>query len=398
MIDARDSSIERPDHATGSHLHVPPYAVNAPSIGAATATVAIPLALRRRPGRHRAGPAAGRERPAGRRSAATAASSTAACIIRPRPSASCSSSCPARPASAIRSTTSRELIKRNGQPFDPGEKVELFQSEPGRMHESPWAWKQYGQCGKWISDWCRTWRRASTTWRSSTRWSSSRMSTARPRSCRTPASCCRASPAWGRGFRYGLGSLNRQSADLRRAARPRGFAPNGPGNWSAGFLPAEHQGTMIQPSAKNPIADLFPPDDAKFITPPSETDGRRAAARAEPRASAPAARAIRGSMPASPRTNWPPSCSSARPRCSISPTRRAGHAASCTGLDQPRSREDFGRNCLVARRLLERGVRFVQVWSGADNGFPRRNWDSHEDIAKRPRRHGHAAWTGRPPR
>ena len=42
----------------------------------------------------------------------------------------------------------------------------------------------------------------------------------------------------------------------------------------------------------------------------------------------------------------------------------------------------FGRNCLVARRLLERGVRFVQVWSGADNGFPRRNWDSHEDIQR----------------
>jgi hypothetical protein len=42
----------------------------------------------------------------------------------------------------------------------------------------------------------------------------------------------------------------------------------------------------------------------------------------------------------------------------------------------------FGRNCLVARRLLERGVRFVQIWSGADNGFPRRNWDSHEDIKR----------------
>ena len=35
----------------------------------------------------------------------------------------------------------------------------------------------------------------------------------------------------------------------------------------------------------------------------------------------------------------------------------------------------FGRKCLVARRLLERGVRFVQIWSGNDNGFPRRNWD-----------------------
>ena len=42
----------------------------------------------------------------------------------------------------------------------------------------------------------------------------------------------------------------------------------------------------------------------------------------------------------------------------------------------------FGRKCLVARRLIERGVRFVQIWSGNDNGFPRRNWDSHEDIRR----------------
>ncbi len=44
--------------------------------------------------------------------------------------------------------------------------------------------------------------------------------------------------------------------------------------------------------------------------------------------------------------------------------------------------EYFGRKCLVARRLLERGVRFVQIWSGNDNSFPRRNWDSHEDIRR----------------
>jgi hypothetical protein len=42
----------------------------------------------------------------------------------------------------------------------------------------------------------------------------------------------------------------------------------------------------------------------------------------------------------------------------------------------------FGRKCLVARRLLERGVRFIQIWSGNDNGFPRRNWDSHEDVRR----------------
>jgi hypothetical protein len=44
--------------------------------------------------------------------------------------------------------------------------------------------------------------------------------------------------------------------------------------------------------------------------------------------------------------------------------------------------EFFGRKCLTARRLLERGVRFVQIWSGNDNGFPRRNWDSHENVAR----------------
>src|SRR5207245_6094229 len=51
------------------------------------------------------------------------------------------------------------------------------------------------------------------------------------------------------------------------------------------------------------------------------------------------------------------------------------------GLDQPITAE-FGRHCLIARRLLERGVRFVQVWSGADNGFPRRNWYSHEHLRR----------------
>src|SRR4051794_9462824 len=43
------------------------------------------------------------------------------------------------------------LLKRHGEPFDPGGKVELFQSQPGKVMKSPWAWKQYGQCGKHVS-------------------------------------------------------------------------------------------------------------------------------------------------------------------------------------------------------------------------------------------------------
>ena len=45
-----------------------------------------------------------------------------------------------------------QLIKRNGNKFDPGGKVELFQSEPGPVMQSPWDWKQYGDSGKWMSD------------------------------------------------------------------------------------------------------------------------------------------------------------------------------------------------------------------------------------------------------
>src|SRR5688572_18126129 len=45
-----------------------------------------------------------------------------------------------------------QLIARHGQKFDPGDKVELFQSEPGSVMKSPWDWKQRGQCGKWVSE------------------------------------------------------------------------------------------------------------------------------------------------------------------------------------------------------------------------------------------------------
>src|SRR6266436_8625116 len=44
------------------------------------------------------------------------------------------------------------LIKRNGEKFDPGGKVELFQSVPGSVMASAWKWRQYGQCGRWVSD------------------------------------------------------------------------------------------------------------------------------------------------------------------------------------------------------------------------------------------------------
>ena len=76
----------------------------------------------------------------------------------------------------------------------------------------------------------------------------------------------------GAWISYGLGSLNQDLPTFVVIPDSRGFAPNGPANWSAAFLPAQHQGTMIQPSSPNPIADLFPPQGSA-ITPQAQADG-----------------------------------------------------------------------------------------------------------------------------
>jgi hypothetical protein len=159
----------------------------------------------------------------------------------------------------------------------------------------------------------------------------------------------------------------------------RGFAPNGPANWGSAFLPAVHQGTMIRVGRPNPINDLFPPESAKFITPASERDGLAALEKLN--------RAHLASREGDSRLDARIASYEMAAQLQLSAPQVldiSGETEATKrlyGLDQPVT-EDFGRRCLVARRMLERGVRFVQVWSGADNGFPRRNWDSHEDIAK----------------
>ncbi len=272
-----------------------------------------------------------------------------------------------------------ELIKRHGEPFDPGEKVELFQSNPGACLKSPWNWRQYGQCGKWMSDLVP--ELASCV--DEMAFVHSMVSKS---NVHGPATFMQNTgfvlpgfPSMGAWVSYGLGSENENLPAFVVLPDSRGFAPNGLGNWSAAFLPAMHQGTLVRPNAKNPIADLFPPKEAAFITPQSETAGldlleqlnrehlksRVGDSRLEARiASYELAARLQLSAPEA-----------------LDLSQETEATGRLYGLDQ-KVTEDFGRNCLVARRLLERGVRFVQVWSGADNGFPRRNWDSHEDIAK----------------
>jgi hypothetical protein len=272
-----------------------------------------------------------------------------------------------------------EVVRRNGEKFDPGGKVELFQSTPGAVMKSPWEWKPRGQCGKWISELVPHIASCADD-------IAFVHSMIAKSNVHGPATFMQNTgfvlpgyPSMGSWVSYGLGSMNENLPTFIVLPDSRGFAPNGPGNWSAGFLPASHQATMIRASSPNPIYDLFPPKDSRYITKAADADtlgllrelNREHIARREGDSRL-EARISSYEMAAKLQLSAPEV---------LELTGESEATRKLYGLDN-KVTEDFGRNCLIARRMLERGVRFVQVWSGADNGFPRRNWDSHENLAK----------------
>jgi hypothetical protein len=271
-----------------------------------------------------------------------------------------------------------ELIKRHEQPFDVGGEVELFQSDPGSFFKSPWDWRQYGECGKWVSDLVPHMGSCADD----IAFIHSMVATS---NVHGPATFMQNSgfvlpgfPSMGAWISYGLGNLNDNLPTFVVLPDSRGFAPNGPANWSSGFLPAVHQGTMIRPDRKEPIYDLYPPDET-YITDNAETDGRDVLASLN--------RMHGAARDGDSRLNARIQSYELAARLQLSAPEvldfrgESELVKKLYGMDDPVT-EELGRNCLLTRRLLERGVRFVQLWSGADNGHPRRNWDSHEDLPK----------------
>lgn len=281
-----------------------------------------------------------------------------------------------------------DLEKNNGQPWNPGEQVELFQSTPGATFASPWKWKKYGKCGKQLSEIAaplgdvideiafvhnlvgKTGVHSSATLFQATGF-------------QMPGF-----PGMGAWVSYGLGSLNENLPTFVVLPDHRGFPSNGQKNWDSAFLPASHQGTIIRPGTASPIADLFPGKN-DFVTPAGDSAGlelmsklNRDHAAQRPGDSRLEARIQSYELAARMQLAAPEA---------LDISKEPKHILKLYGVDQgngsfpkeintPEETDIFGRKCLIARRLLERGVRFVQIWSGCDNGFPRRNWDSHEDV------------------
>lgn len=270
------------------------------------------------------------------------------------------------------------LVQKAGEAWDPGEKVELFQSNPGVVMPSPWAWKQHGQCGKWVSSLfprlagCvdRIAFLSGMTSKSNVHGPATFM--------QNTGFILPGFPSAGAWVSYAIGSMSENLPGFVVLPDPRGMPPNGPGNWSAGFLPASHQATMIRAGAPQPILDLETPQGG-FVTPGSEKDGvallneiNRGHLDGRADDSRLSARIASFEM-------------AARLQLSAPEVMNLGQESEATrklyGVGETVT-DDLGRRCLIARRMVERGVRFVQVWSGADNGFPRRNWDSHENLEK----------------
>lgn len=269
-----------------------------------------------------------------------------------------------------------ELIKRHGEKVDFGLKAAAT-SVPGAVMKSPFDWKQHGESGRWVTSVLPhmanivdelAFLMAMTT----------------KTNVHGPASYMQNTgftqpgfPCLGAWLSYGLGRLTDNLPTFVVLPDPRGLPYNNAGNFTAGFLPMEHQGTIIKANAPTPINDLFPPKSAKYLTPESELAGRRvleALNREHQRQrlgdSRLEARIASYELAAKMQLSAPEALD-------LSKESEATHQAYGT-IEKPTS--DFAKSCLTARRLIERGVRFVQVWSGA--GGASNNWDNHNDIPK----------------
>ena len=283
------------------------------------------------------------------------------------------------------------LTKRHGMPWNPGEKVELFQSTPGACMGSAWKFRPYGESGKMLSDVVSPLGDVADRLAFIHNVVGKTGVHSQGTLLQTTGFNMPGFPSAGSWVSYGLGSENDNLPAFVVLPDHRGLASNGAKNWSNAFLPADHQGVVIRPGNNPPIADLFPPEN-NFISKENERAGLEALGRlnegyAERRATDDrlAARVRSYELAAAMQLSATDVLDvSGEPQYiqdmyGLAPE---GPGVDDTTINPKAETEFFGRKCLVARRLLERGVRFVQIWSGNDNGFPRRNWDSHENVER----------------
>ncbi|MBX9677294.1 MAG: DUF1501 domain-containing protein [Gemmataceae bacterium] len=269
-----------------------------------------------------------------------------------------------------------ELVRRHGQQVNfrvTGGTI----ATPGPVLKSPWAWRRHGQSGRWatnamphlaecVDDMAFLYGMHSPTSEHSA-----------GQTMQVSGFLMPGFPTVGAWVSYALGSMNRNLPTYVALPDPVGLPWTGTVSWTHGFLPAQHQGTSIQPAAANPVPDLFAPRSAAFVTPEAERDGLDLLARLnrEQLEHAPADSRFEARIRSYELA--------ARMQLAVPEVLDLRHETEATknlyGMDRPETR-DIGRNCLIARRLVERGVRFIQLWVGSGLNGASGNWDSHTDV------------------
>jgi hypothetical protein len=180
-------------------------------------------------------------------------------------------------------------------------------------------------------------------------------------------------PSVGSWVTYGLGSESQSLPAFVVLYDARGGPFGGPANWSAGFMPASYQGTVFRP-AGSPILDLAPPksidaDEQKarltLLDKLNRIDLERNPGNSELAAridSYELAYRMQGCAPEI-----------------VDLGSETEATRKLYGLDNPVT-EPFGRQCLMARRMVERGVRFIQLYHGGLGNQNTDTWDAHEDV------------------
>ncbi|MFG0285452.1 MAG: DUF1501 domain-containing protein [Phycisphaerales bacterium JB039] len=243
----------------------------------------------------------------------------------------------------------------------------------GRVVGPKWRFRQYGQCGAWISDlfphlatcvddiaFIKSMQADSPLHGSAMLQMNS-------------GSILSGHPCLGSWVNYGLGTVNQNLPGFVVMLDSTGGPISGAKNWSSGFMPATYQGTVMRPTGA-PILDLEPPDGLSLRAQRRMLDRLRAAnerhAAQRPGNSDLEARIASYELAYRMQQHAPEAVDIARER---------PETLALYGVDDERTRE-FGTKCLLARRLVERGVRFVQLYAGGNHNDA--NWDAHGDLKK----------------
>lgn len=266
-----------------------------------------------------------------------------------------------------------ELEKQHGQPLGGTEKPDVFFGQVGLLRKSDWDFKQRGQSGMWISElfphlaemadeltvirsmFAETSNHTPGTFQENTGFRLNGF------------------PTLGAWLSYGMGSETDDLPAFVVIPDSRGLPAGGSINWTNGFLPARHQGVTLRVRGAA-IDDLAP---AVPVSVDTERASRELLSTLNRRHLA--ERGTNDALSARIRSYE----LAARMQLAVPEVTELGGETQAThdlyGLATPET-ADFGRGCLLARRLLERGVRFVQLFSGSAFGSPRINWDGHEDM------------------